>query len=191
MKLVVLGGGESGVGAALLGKKEGYEVFLSDKGQLAAHYRQVLVERGIEFEEGHHTEARIFAADVVVKSPGIPDALPMIVRLREQGTEVISEIEFAGRYSSARYICITGSNGKTTTTLLTHHILPKQEYYRSIRPGCCRYNATGHFHVDCTAGNNRIFSPDRILKDITYSCIHNHSSHLSLAQRTCLCHLRL
>ena len=123
MKLVVLGGGESGVGAALLGKKEGYEVFLSDKGQLAAHYRQVLVERGIEFEEGHHTEARIFAADVVVKSPGIPDALPMIVRLREQGTEVISEIEFAGRYSSARYICITGSNGKTTTTLLTHHIL--------------------------------------------------------------------
>lgn len=123
MKLVILGGGESGVGAALLGRKLGFDVFLSDKGALAASYRQILSDHGFEFEEGHHTEERIFTADLVVKSPGIPDTVPMIVKLREQGVEVISEIEFAGRHSSARHICITGSNGKTTTTLLTHHIL--------------------------------------------------------------------
>lgn len=123
MKLVILGGGESGVGAALLGRKLGYDVFLSDKGTLAESYRRILSEQGFNFEEGHHTEERIFAADLVVKSPGIPDTVPMIVKLREQGTEVISEIEFAGRHTSAKMICITGSNGKTTTTLLTHHIL--------------------------------------------------------------------
>lgn len=123
MKLVILGGGESGVGAALLGRKLGYDVFLSDKGMLAESYRRILSEQGFDFEEGHHTEERIFAADLVVKSPGIPDTVPMIVKLREQGTEVISEIEFAGRHTSAKMICITGSNGKTTTTLLTHHIL--------------------------------------------------------------------
>lgn len=125
MKLVVLGGGESGVGAALLGQKLGYEVFLSDKGTLAENYRQTLLCRGVDFEEGRHTEERIFAADFVVKSPGIPDSLPMIVRLREKGIEVISEIEFAGRHSEARMICITGSNGKTTTTLLIHHLLTR------------------------------------------------------------------
>ncbi len=123
MKLVILGGGESGVGAALLGRKLGYDVFLSDKGKLADSYRNILNEGGFDFEEGGHTEQRIFDADIVVKSPGIPDTIPMIMRLHEQGIEVISEIEFAGRYSSAKYICITGSNGKTTTTLLTHHIL--------------------------------------------------------------------
>lgn len=123
MKLVILGGGESGVGAALLGRKLGYDVFLSDKGMLAESYRRILSEQGFDFEEGHHTEERIFAADLMVKSPGIPDTVPMIVKLREQGTEVISEIEFAGRHTSAKMICITGSNGKTTTTLLTHHIL--------------------------------------------------------------------
>lgn len=125
MKLVILGGGESGVGAALLGRKLGYDVFLSDKGKLADSYRNVLCKGGFAFEEGGHTEERIFDADIVVKSPGIPDTVPMIVRLREQGIEVISEIEFAGRHSSARHICITGSNGKTTTTLLTHHILSR------------------------------------------------------------------
>lgn len=125
MKLVILGGGESGVGAALLGRKLGYDVFLSDKGLLAESYRQILSEQGFEFEEGHHKEERVFAADLVVKSPGIPDTVPMIVKLREQGTEVISEIEFAGRHTSAKMICITGSNGKTTTTLLTHHILTR------------------------------------------------------------------
>lgn len=123
MKLVVLGGGESGVGAALLGRKLGAQVFLSDKGRLADRYCKILLENGIEFEEGHHSEERIFEADIVVKSPGIPDTLPLIIRLKEKGSEVISEIEFAGRYSSARFVCITGSNGKTTTTLLIHHIL--------------------------------------------------------------------
>ena len=125
MKLIVLGGGESGVGAALLGKKLDYEVFLSDRGKLADHYRRTLLEHDVEFEEGHHSEERIFAADLVVKSPGIPDTADMIVRLRAQGIEVISEIEFAGRHSSDKFVCITGSNGKTTTTLLTHHILTR------------------------------------------------------------------
>lgn len=122
-KLVILGGGESGVGAAFLGRKLGYEIFLSDKGKLADKYRKVLQENGFEFEEGQHSEARIFQADLVVKSPGIPDTVPMIVQLREKGIEVISEIEFAGRHSDAKMVCITGSNGKTTTTLLLHHIL--------------------------------------------------------------------
>ena len=122
-KLVILGGGESGAGAAFLGRKLGYEVFLSDKGKLADKYRKMLQENGFEYEEGHHSEERIFKADLVVKSPGIPDTVPMIVQLREKGIEVISEIEFAGRHSDAKMVCITGSNGKTTTTLLVHHIL--------------------------------------------------------------------
>lgn len=122
-RLVVLGGKESGTGAALLGRKSGYDVFLSDKGAIEPAYKDILQKAGIDFEEGRHTESRIFGADIVVKSPGIPDTVPMIVRLRESGTEVISEIEFAGRHTDARMICITGSNGKTTTTLLTHHIL--------------------------------------------------------------------
>ena len=122
-RLVILGGKESGTGAALLGRKLGYDVFLSDKGRIEPEYKDILTHAGIDFEEGQHTESRIFGADIVVKSPGIPDTVPMIVRLRESGTEVISEIEFAGRHTDARMICITGSNGKTTTTLLTHHIL--------------------------------------------------------------------
>ncbi len=124
-RLVILGGGESGAGAAKLGKKLGYEVFLSDKGKLADKYKRVLEELGVEYEEGQHSEERIFSADLVVKSPGIPDKLPMIVGLREKGIEVISEIEFAGRYTDAKMYCITGSNGKTTTTLLLYHILRK------------------------------------------------------------------
>lgn len=122
-RLVILGGKESGTGAALLGRKLGYDVFLSDKGRIEPEYKDILTHVGIDFEEGQHTESRIFGADIVVKSPGIPDTVPMIERLRESGTEVISEIEFAGRHTDARMICITGSNGKTTTTLLTHHIL--------------------------------------------------------------------
>ena len=122
-KLIILGGGESGVGAALLGKKLGYRVFLSDKGKLADKYKDILEKERIPFEEGHHTEEAIFAADLVVKSPGIPDHLPMILALRKKGIEVISEIEFAGRHSDAKMYCITGSNGKTTTTLLLYHIL--------------------------------------------------------------------
>jgi len=123
MFLVILGGKESGTGAALLGKKLGYDVFLSDKGKIDETYRQILLEAGIEFEAGQHTEGRILEADLVVKSPGIPDQAPLIQALRQKGIEVISEIEFAGRHTEAKMIGITGSNGKTTTTLLIHHIL--------------------------------------------------------------------
>ena len=123
MKLVILGGGESGTGAALLGKKLGYEVFLSDKKNIDEVHKAILVKEAIPFEEGVHTEERILAADLVVKSPGIPDTVPMIKALRAKGIEVISEIELAGRHLDAIMICITGSNGKTTTTLLIHHIL--------------------------------------------------------------------
>ncbi|MDR1755997.1 MAG: UDP-N-acetylmuramoyl-L-alanine--D-glutamate ligase, partial [Culturomica sp.] len=122
-KLVILGGGESGTGAAILGKKLGYDVFLSDKGMLGDTCREVLNREGICWEEGGHTEEKILAADLAVKSPGIPDSAPLVEALRKQGTAVISEIEWAGRHSDARMICITGSNGKTTTTLLLWHIL--------------------------------------------------------------------
>lgn len=122
-RLVILGGGESGTGAALLGKKLGYEVFLSDKGKLSDKYKEVLEREGIAYEEGRHSENKIFAASLVVKSPGIPDKQPVIAALREKGIEVISEIEFAGRHAGTKMYCITGSNGKTTTTLLLHHIL--------------------------------------------------------------------
>ncbi len=124
-KLVVLGGGESGVGAAILGKEKGMEVFLSDMGNIAEKYKSVLVEEGIEFEEGQHTESRILDADIVVKSPGIPPYAPMVEKISAKGIPVLSEIEFAGRYTDAKMVCITGSNGKTTTTLLTYHILKK------------------------------------------------------------------
>lgn len=122
-KLVVLGGGESGVGASVLGKSKGFEVFLSDRGQLLPEYRLELTTREIPFEEGAHSEAKVLDADLVVKSPGIPDSVPLIVALREKDIPVISEIEFASRYTSAKLIAITGSNGKTTTTLLTYHLL--------------------------------------------------------------------
>ncbi len=122
-KLVVLGGGESGVGASILGKSKGFEVFLSDRGQLLPSYRFELTNRGIPFEEGVHSESKILSADLVVKSPGIPDNTALIVALREKGIQVISEIEFASRYTDAKLIAITGSNGKTTTTLLTYHLL--------------------------------------------------------------------
>lgn len=122
-KLVVLGGGESGVGAAILGKDKGMDVFLSDSGKIPTRYADVLRAEGIEFEEGGHTEARIFEADEVVKSPGIPPTAPIVKALVERGIPVISEIELAGRYTNAKMVCITGSNGKTTTTMLTYHIL--------------------------------------------------------------------
>lgn len=123
MKLVILGGGESGVGAAILGKTKGYEVFLSDFGTIPERYRIQLDEEGIEWEQGGHSMDRILAADEVVKSPGIPPTAPVVREIRAKGIPVISEIEFAGRYTDARMVCITGSNGKTTTTLLTYHIL--------------------------------------------------------------------
>lgn len=122
-KIAVLGAGESGVGAAVLAKVKGFDVFVSDMSSIKDKYKQRLDEYGIEWEEGKHTPSRILDADEVIKSPGIPDTAPLIVELAAKGTPVISEIEFAGRYTSACMICITGSNGKTTTTLLTYHIL--------------------------------------------------------------------
>ncbi len=121
--IVILGGGESGVGAALLAQAKGYTVFLSDKGTLAPHYRSVLQTAGIAFEEQQHTEARILSAQEVIKSPGIAGTAPLIQKLRAQGTPIISEIEFAARHTRAKLIGITGSNGKTTTTLLIYHLL--------------------------------------------------------------------
>ncbi|MCM1369167.1 MAG: UDP-N-acetylmuramoyl-L-alanine--D-glutamate ligase [Candidatus Amulumruptor caecigallinarius] len=122
-KLVILGGGESGVGAAVLGKEKGMNVILSDSGKIADKYRKMLEAEGIDYEEGGHTEERLLDADIVIKSPGIPPYAPLVKKFIEKGTPVLSEIEFAGRYTDAKMVCITGSNGKTTTTLLTYHIL--------------------------------------------------------------------
>ncbi|GGB82506.1 UDP-N-acetylmuramoylalanine--D-glutamate ligase [Flavobacterium suaedae] len=122
-RLVVLGGGESGVGTAILGKKKGYDVFVSDFGKIKENYKEVLSLNKLEWEEGKHTEALVLNADVVMKSPGIPDKAPIVKQLREKGIPVISEIEFASQYMAADTIGITGSNGKTTTTMLTHHLL--------------------------------------------------------------------
>lgn len=124
-RLVILGGGESGVGAAILAKQKGFEVFVSDRGEIKDKYKKVLKNIDVEWEEGMHTESKILNATEVVKSPGIPDNVPLIVRLKEHGVSVISEIEFAGRYTKAKMVGITGSNGKTTTTLLTYHMLKK------------------------------------------------------------------
>lgn len=122
-KLVVLGGGESGIGAAILAKLKGFEVFLSDRSPISEKYREVLLRENINFEEGLHTDSLILDADEVVKSPGIPDKAPIIVALVSKGIPVISEIEFASRYTDAKLIAVTGSNGKTTTSLLTYHLL--------------------------------------------------------------------
>ena len=122
-KAVILGGGESGVGAAVLAKVQHYDVFLSDSGRLKEHFRNELQKWEIPFEEGGHTPERILDADLVIKSPGIPETAPLVTRFREKGTPVISEIEFAGWYDSAKKICITGSNGKTTTTSLIYYLL--------------------------------------------------------------------
>ena len=122
-RVVVLGGAESGVGAAVLAKVKGFDVFLSDKGKIEQKYVDELKKWDIPFEEGHHTESLILNADEVVKSPGIPGTVPLVRKLREQGTHIVSEIEFASRFDSAKKICITGSNGKTTTTSLIYYLL--------------------------------------------------------------------
>ena len=122
-RLVVLGGAESGIGAAVLAKVKGFDVFLSDNGKIKEDYERTLREWDIPFEQGGHTPEKIFNADEVVKSPGIPATAPMIRKLEDQGTHIISEIEFAARYDSAKKICITGSNGKTTTTSLIYYLL--------------------------------------------------------------------
>lgn len=122
-RIVVLGGGESGAGAAVLAKVKGFDVFLSDRGKIAAEHAALLKKWEIPFEEGHHTEELILNADEIVKSPGIPISAPMIQKIMERGIHIISEIEFAGRYDTAKKICITGSNGKTTTTSLIYYLL--------------------------------------------------------------------
>ncbi len=124
-KIVILGAGESGAGSAVLAQKNDYEVFVSDKGQIKENYRAILENHKIKYEEGNHNEDIILAADEVIKSPGIPENAPIILKIRENNIPVISEIEFAGRYAEGIKICVTGSNGKTTVTNLIYHILKK------------------------------------------------------------------
>ena len=121
-RIVILGAGESGSGAAVLAKVKGMDTFVSDQGHIKDKYKALMDQYDIEWEEGHHTEEKILNADEVVKSPGIPNDAPLVLKLKAQGTPIISEIEFAGRYTHAKMICITGSNGKTTTTSLIYHI---------------------------------------------------------------------
>ncbi|MBD2715416.1 UDP-N-acetylmuramoyl-L-alanine--D-glutamate ligase [Microvirga sp. STR05] len=128
MHYVILGAAESGVGAALLAQAKGHTVFVSDQSPIQHVYKEKLTQAGIRFEEGTHTVAEVLRADEVVKSPGIPEKAPIIQALREQDIPIISEIELAGRYTKARCICITGTNGKTTTTLLTYHLLKEASY---------------------------------------------------------------
>ncbi len=127
-RIVVLGAGESGVGAAVLAKEKGFNVFVSDMSAIKEKYKKLLDSHGIEWEEGHHTEEKIINADEIIKSPGIPDEAPMVRKCIEKGIHIISEIEFAGRYTDAKMICITGSNGKTTTTSLIYHIFKNAGY---------------------------------------------------------------
>lgn len=127
-RIVVLGAGESGAGAAVLAQKEGFYVFVSDMAAINAKYKKLLDDHGIEWEEGQHTEEKILNADEVIKSPGIPKEAPMVRKIAEKGIHIISEIEFAGRYTNSKMICITGSNGKTTTTSLIYHIFKEAGY---------------------------------------------------------------
>ncbi len=127
-RIVVLGAGESGAGAAVLAKQKGFDVFVSDMSKINDKYKKVLNDHHIAWEEGHHTEKLILNADEIIKSPGIPKEAPMVQKLMAQGTHIISEIEFAGRYTNSKMICITGSNGKTTTTSLIYHIFKAAGY---------------------------------------------------------------
>lgn len=127
-RIVILGAGESGAGAAVLAKKKGFDVFVSDMSRIADKYKEILSSRGIEWEEGSHTEEKILNATEIIKSPGIPDSAPIIKKIEERGIHIISEIEFAGRYTDSKMICITGSNGKTTTTSLIYHIFKEAGY---------------------------------------------------------------
>ena len=123
MKIAILGAAESGVGAAILAQQKGYDVFVSDMGNIKDNYKEMLNAHGLAWEEGKHTEERILDATEVIKSPGIPDTAPMVQKIIVAGIPIISEIEFAARYTAAKMLCITGSNGKTTTTSLIYHIM--------------------------------------------------------------------
>jgi UDP-N-acetylmuramoylalanine--D-glutamate ligase len=127
-RAVILGAGESGVGAAILAKKQGWDVFVSDFGTIKAAYKDTLIEYNIAFEEGKHTEDDILNANLIIKSPGISDKSPLILKLKQKAVSIVSELEFAARYTTSKKICITGTNGKTTATLLTYHVLKKAGY---------------------------------------------------------------
>ena len=127
-RIVILGAGESGAGAAVLAKKKGFDAFVSDMSKIADKYKKLLDDHQIEWEEGQHTEEKILSADEIIKSPGIPDTAPMVSKAIAKGIHIISEIEFAGRYTQSKMICITGSNGKTTTTSLIYHIFRQAGY---------------------------------------------------------------
>lgn len=127
-RIVILGAGESGAGAAVLAKKEGFDVFVSDMSKINDKYKKILDDHNIEWEEGHHTEEKILNASEIIKSPGIPKEAPMIKKVMEKGIHIISEIEFASRYTNSKMVCITGSNGKTTTTSLIYHIFKEAGY---------------------------------------------------------------
>ena len=127
-RIIILGAGESGAGAAVLAKKEGFDVFVSDMSKINDKYKKILDDHNIEWEEGHHTEEKILNASEIVKSPGIPKEAPMIKKVMEKGVHIISEIEFASRYTNSKMVCITGSNGKTTTTSLIYHIFKEAGY---------------------------------------------------------------
>lgn len=127
-RIVILGAGESGAGAAVLAKKEGFDVFVSDMSKINDKYKKILDDHNIEWEEGHHTEEKILNASEIIKSPGIPKEAPMIKKVMEKGIHIISEIEFASRYTTSKMVCITGSNGKTTTTSLIYHIFKEAGY---------------------------------------------------------------
>src|SRR5574344_1873277 len=127
-RIVVLGAGESGAGAAVLAKKQGFDVFVSDMSAIKDKYKDLLDAHGIDWEEGQHTQEKILNADEIIKSPGIPNEAPMIKKVIAKGIHIISEIEFAGRYTTSKMVCITGSNGKTTTTSLIYHIFKEAGY---------------------------------------------------------------
>lgn len=159
-RIVVLWGRRKRCGAAVLAKAKGFDVFVSDFSSIKPKYKEMLDTHGIRWEEGRHTEADILNADEIIKSPGIPDKAPIIQKLKAQGTHIISEIEFAGRYTDSKMICITGSNGKTTTTMLTYHILKEPDWtsgwqetsvtawpYRSRRTACGLCHRTEQFPV--------------------------------------------
>jgi UDP-N-acetylmuramoylalanine--D-glutamate ligase len=151
-EIVVLGGGESGMGAACLAKKKGLRVFLSDGGKIKEKYKSVLKQFEVDFEEGGHDVHRIQKAEIVIKSPGIPDTVPFIKDLKADGIPVISEIEFAGQFTQAKKICITGSNGKTTTTLLIHHILANAGF-----DACLAGNVGNSFAWEVAQGDHPVY----------------------------------
>lgn len=151
-QITILGAGESGVGAAILAKQQGYDVFVSDLGEIKEKYKTTLDTLSVDYESGSHDEARILSSDLVIKSPGIPDKAPLIQKIKHKGIPIISEIEFASRYTNAKIIAITGTNGKTTTTMLTYHILKEAGYHVGL------------------AGNIGDSFAKQVAADVTLSC---------------------